>query len=86
MTLGKLRSYTRLMRTANAALGIQAQTIDRLERELARTHLEYNREMQSLVCSWLISLESPEIDMRRDLARLDRALGNRVAELEEHVL
>lgn len=86
MTLGTILRFTRVMKDAREVIDLMTQRIDQLEDDLRRTHLEYNREMRALVCSWLISLETPETDMRHDLAQLDNALGNRVAELEEHVL
>lgn len=86
MTLAHLFRFTRLLRDAEEVMRLQDEKIALLERDLRVAHLEYNREMRALVCSWLVSLEMPETDMRADLARLDSALGNRVAQLEEHVL
>lgn len=86
MTLAHLFRFTRLLRDAEDVIELQEKKIALLQADLIRAHLEYNRELRALVSSWLINLETPEVDMRPDLAQLDVALGNRVAELEEHVL
>ena len=76
----------KLLRQQNDLLLEQAEIIEQQLEELRAIHLEYNREMQGLVAAWLINLECPELDVRHDLANLERAVGNRIAELEEHVL
>lgn len=86
MTLATLFRAASLLQHQQRIIELQEETIARREQELIRVHLEYNRELRALVSSWLINLETPEVDMRPDLAQLDVALGNRVAELEEHVL
>ena len=86
MTLAHLFRFTRILRDAEDVIDLQERKIAALQADLIRAHLEYNRELRALVSSWLINLETPEVDMRPDLAQLDVALGNRVAELEEHVL
>ncbi len=48
--------------------------------------LEHNREMQGMICGWLISLEKPEVDMRETLVALEYALGDKIASIEEHLL
>ena len=86
MTLATLFRATSLLQHQHRIIELQEKKIALLEADLIRVHLEYNRELRALVSSWLINLETPEVDMRPDLAQLDVALGNRVAELEEHVL
>ena len=86
MTLAHLFRFTSILRDAEDVIDLQERKIAALQQDLIRAHLEYNRELRALVSSWLINLETPEVDMRPDLAQLDVALGNRVAELEEHVL
>lgn len=86
MTLATLFRATSLLQHQQRIIELQEKKIALLEADLIRVHLEYNRELRALVSSWLINLETPEVDMRPDLAQLDVALGNRVAELEEHVL
>ena len=86
MTLAHLFRFTRILRDAEDVIDLQERKIAALQQDLIRAHLEYNRELRALVSSWLINLETPEVDMRPDLAQLDVALGNRVAELEEHVV
>ncbi len=59
-----------------------AQMRDQQERQ-ALAHI---RELQGMTAAWLIHHESPEVDLRDDLAKLDRDLSVQIAKLEEHVL
>jgi hypothetical protein len=54
--------------------------------DMNRAELEHNREMQGVVCGWLISLEKPEVDMRDTLVALENVLGHKIASIEEHLV
>ena len=87
MTLMRLLArFRRLTRHQADLIDRQAARLDELNADLDRVHLHYTREMQGIVSAWLIALERPEVDLRHDLAEFERALGNRIASLEEHVL
>ena len=86
MTLTHLLFPYRLLARQQRLIRYQARLIDRQQDEIHRAHLDYAREMQGLVCAWLLSIETPETDLRHELADLERTLGNRIAELEEHVI
>lgn len=71
----------------------QQQLIEAQDREITWLHdrnqrlqLEHYREIQAMTCAWIISIETPEIDLRRDLLAMDEALAQRIAFLEEHIL
>lgn len=63
----------------------QAALITNLERQLTQTHRDYLLEMRGMVGAWIISQESPEIDLRDELALTDQALADRAAVLEEYL-
>lgn len=86
MTLTLMYRALKVIRGQRTIIDFQDIRIQQLKDELAAAHLEYNREIRALVCSWLISLEKPEIDMREDLVQLDTKLAYSIAELEEHVV
>lgn len=86
MTLAHLFNVRRLLRCQDELITAQQKMIDMQTAELNRVHLEYTREMQGVVCAWLIGLESPEVDRREDLAEFEKALAHRIAVLEEHIL
>ena len=64
----------------------QSQLIADQQQEIRRLQLEHAREMRGLIGGWIVHIEAPEIDMRPELAELDRALAERAAALEEHVV
>lgn len=90
MTLGaKLRyliASQAIFEDQQTLLRTQARLIADRQDEIRRLKLEHAREMRGLVGGWLLHLESPEIDMRHELAELDMSLAHRAAALEEHVL
>lgn len=86
MTLARLFNLRAVLRCQDELIEAQQKVIDLQREELERVHLEYTREMQGVVCAWLIGLERPEVDLREDLAAFDTALAHRIALLEEHVL
>ena len=75
----------KLMKLAATVMESQADLILKQHDRLQRIELDHYQELRGLVAGWLISLESPEIDIRDDLAMLDRDLGDRIAILEEHL-
>ena len=78
----------RLTLTADLMLLVRAQSqlIADQQNEIRRLQLEHAREMRGLIGGWIVHIEAPEIDMRPELAELDRALAERAAALEEHVV
>jgi hypothetical protein len=58
----------------------QQQTI-RMQR---RAILELHRQQRDMATAWLISMESPEIDLRDDVSEMVSALSDKIAQLEEH--
>lgn len=64
----------------------QAALILKQHAHIQMLQLEHHRDMRGLICGWLISIDQPEVDIRDDLAELDRELGHRIAALEEHVV
>lgn len=60
--------------------------IERLEREKNSLILESAREVQGMMCGWLLNLEQPELDVRDELIAAEADLGLKIAILEEHVL
>jgi hypothetical protein len=59
---------------------------ENIQARINAIELEHYREMQGIICAWLINLETPELDVRGDLAALESNLGLQIAQLEEHVL
>ena len=57
-----------------------------ISEQINAIRLEHYREVQGLVCAWLINLETPELDVRADLAALESNLRNQIAQIEEHVV
>lgn len=82
----RLFGILNLVQQQHLLLAAQQKLISDQQQELHRLHLDYTREMRGIVCSWLIHLEQPELDMRDDLVHLETVLGNSVASLEEHVV
>ena len=64
----------------------QRTLISQMREQLDRQALSHVRELQGMTAAWLIHHESPEVDLRDDLAALDRDLSVQIARLEEHVL
>ena len=73
----------KLLSLAGRKLIEQEEAIDD---RIAALKLEHFREVQGMAAAWLISLEQPELDIRDDLAALERKLGIQIAKLEEHIL
>lgn len=74
------------MQAGQTVMESQAALIVKQHDRIQRMQLDHFLDMHGLVSAWLINLESPEIDIRDDLSRLERDLGNRIAALEEHVV
>lgn len=75
-----------LLEQQQRLISAQQQLIEDQNQRLQRLHLEHLREMRGLVAGWLIHHEQPEVDLREDLAALDRTLDHQAAVLEEHVV
>jgi HAMP domain-containing protein len=87
MTLiGKLINTIDIIQLQHRLIGAQREKIAAQKDQIQRMRLEHTREIQGVVCGWLISCETPEIDMRDELVQLETALGHQIAKLEEHVL
>lgn len=76
----------RLLRDQHDLIRKQRSLIELQEHLLQRVHLDYNRELQSVVVGWILSHEQPEIDLSHDLSQLDRDIADRISQLEEHVV
>jgi hypothetical protein len=89
ITLARLRRLARadkIMNQQQLLLEMHGQLILDQHQEIRALKLEHAREMRGLVSCWLINAETPEVDLREDLALLERTLGNQAAALEEHIL
>jgi hypothetical protein len=89
ITLARLRRLARadkIMNQQQLLLEMHGQLILDQHQEIRALKLEHAREMRGLVSCWLINAETPEVDMREELAQLERALAHSAAVLEEHIL
>ncbi len=75
-----------LIKTQQQTIRIQQQRIELLEQQLAEKNLQYLREMEGFCAAFLLSLESPDIDIRDELSALLTAFSEHIAVTEEHVL
>ncbi len=82
----RLRHTADIIGAQHSLIRAQRTLIQSKNRELKEMRLEHARELQGMVCAWLINLERPEVDLRYDLAELEVKLGHDIARLEEHVL
>jgi hypothetical protein len=64
----------------------QQEDIEQLERERDSLKLEHMRTMQGMAAGWLIHIEKPEIDLRDEIAHLERTLAESIAVIEEHLV
>jgi hypothetical protein len=64
----------------------QQEDIEELERGQNAIQLEHMRTMQGMAASWLINLETPEVDLRDEIAHLERTLAESIAVTEEHLV
>jgi ATP-dependent RNA circularization protein (DNA/RNA ligase family) len=67
----------------------QQEDIEELEaqqEDLNAVKLEHMRTMQGMAAGWLINLEKPELDMRDEIAHLERTLAESIAVIEEHLV
>ena len=76
----------RLLRKCAVVMESQADLILKQHDRLQRIELEHYHELRGLVSGWRISIETPEIDLRDDLERLDNDLADRIAAIEEHLV
>ena len=79
-------NYQQLLDDQQEIIDAQTRLLNRLNDILQRERLEHSHEMRGLVAAWLIHLETPEIEMRDELADLEQVLAHQAARLEEHVL
>jgi hypothetical protein len=86
MTLKALARALRLISKQTALIEAQNMLIEDLQHDLRHAKLDHLKEMHGVIGAWIINLEQPELDVRRDLAELDRTLGHQVAVLEEHIV
>ena len=86
MTLITLINRLGLTRDQMSLIRAQSKLIRDQQAEIQRLHLEYTKEIHGLACSWMLSLEQPEVDMRDSLFRMNVKLADQIATLEEHVL
>jgi hypothetical protein len=75
-----------LLHIQNNLIIAQRSLIDQQREQLHRQALDHTRELQGLVAGWLIHCDTPETDLRPELAELERDLCGQIARLEEHVL
>lgn len=75
-----------LLHCAENLIHAQNVLIEQQQRDNHRLRLDALKQQQGLVAGWLINLERPEIDLRDDLAELDREISDGIARLEEHVV
>lgn len=75
-----------LIRAQNNLIAAQRALIESQRQQLHRQALNHTRELQGLVAGWLIHCDTPETDLRPELAELERDLCCQIARLEEHVL
>jgi hypothetical protein len=69
------------------ALGATQNTlIAELLDENRQLKIDHARDMHGVVLGWLLSMERPEVDLREEVVAMERALGNTLATLEEHIL
>ena len=64
----------------------QNRLIADLIAENRQLRVNHARDMHGVVLGWLLSMERPEVDLRDEIAAMERSLGNQLAVLEEHVL
>ena len=86
MTLITLINRLGLTRDQMQLIRAQSKLIRDQQNEIRRLHLEHTKEIHGLACSWMLSLEQPEVDMRDTLFAMNTALADQIAKLEEHVL
>jgi hypothetical protein len=75
-----------LLHVQNNLILAQRALISQQREQLNRQALEHTRELQGLVAGWLIHCDTPETDLRPELAELEHDLCVQIARLEEHVL
>lgn len=75
-----------LMHAQDALIVTQRNLIRNMQQQMDRQALSHFRELQGLTTAWLIHHETPEVDMRDDLAEFARDLSVHIARLEEHVV
>jgi hypothetical protein len=83
MTL--IRRVRRLLAAARV-VDAQMEVIRAQNHTIRQLRLDHVREMHGITLAWLISMETPETDLRYEVAAMEQVLGNQVAALEEHVL
>ncbi len=81
-----LRNLIDVTAAQDSLIVAQRALICQMREQLDRQALSHVRELQGMTAAWLIHHESPEVDLRDDLAKLDRDLSVQIAKLEEHVL
>ena len=81
-----LKEALAAMKESEIVMESQAALVVRQHERIQQMQLDHFLDMHGLVASWLISIESPELDVRDDLVRLEQDLGHRIAALEEHVV
>lgn len=81
-----LRNLIDVTAAQDSLIVAQRALIGQMREQLDRQALSHVRELQGMTAAWLIHHESPEVDLRDDLAKLDRDLSVQIAKLEEHVL
>lgn len=75
-----------LVRVQNHLIAAQRALIESQREQLHQQALDHTRELQGLVAGWLIHCDTPETDLRPELAELEQDLCWQIARLEEHVL
>lgn len=86
MTLNRLRIRVSVFWHQQDLIRAQSKLIRLLKQQRNEMALHQTRELHELVGAFLICLETPEIDVRDELAAMEQALGERLAVLEEHIL
>lgn len=75
-----------LLNTSAVLIESQANLILRQHAQMQAMEVEHYRELRGMIGGWLLSMETPEIDVRDDLATLDRELADRISLIEEHLV
>jgi hypothetical protein len=84
-----IREQQELLCQAARIILSQQEDIEQLEAKQADINavkLEHMRTMQGMAASWLINLETPEIDLRDEIGNLERTLAESIALIEEHIV
>jgi hypothetical protein len=81
-----IREQTALLVRATEIIVQQQQDIEELEGDIRSVKLEHMRQMQGMAAAWLINMERPEVDLREQIAKIERTFAESIAVIEEHIV